>query len=84
MHYIYCYTNLINGKKYIGQTTNINRRKNEHLSSASNPNHKDYNVLFHIKLRQYGIENFNFEILEEKYTGYKRKTLMLKMKKDII
>lgn len=65
MHYIYCYTNLINGKKHIGQTTNINRRKSEHLSSANNSNHKDYNALFHIKLRQYGIENFNFEILEE-------------------
>ena len=65
MHYIYCYTNLINGKKHIGQTTNINRRKSEHLSSANNSNHKDYNALFHIKLRQSGIENCNFEILEE-------------------
>lgn len=68
MHYIYCYTNKKNNHKYIGQTNNLNRRKKEHLSAANNPNSKDYNDLFHSKLREYGIENFNLEVLEILYT----------------
>lgn len=65
MYYIYCYTNNLNGKKYIGQTNAIGRRKGEHKYAAFNPDAKDYNLLFHQKLRQYGLENFTFEILEE-------------------
>lgn len=65
MNYIYCYTNKLNGKKYVGQTNNIDRRKREHRSAANNPNNKDYNYLFHQKLREYGEENFIFSILEE-------------------
>ena len=65
MNYIYCYTNKINGKKYVGQTNNIERRKREHISVAFNPNSKDYEYLFHKKLREYGLDNFIFSILEE-------------------
>ncbi len=65
MYYIYCYTNNLNGKKYIGQTSAIGRRKGEHKYAAFNPDAKDYNLLFHQKIRQYGLENFTFEVLEE-------------------
>lgn len=65
MNYIYCYTNKINRKKYVGQTNNIERRKHEHISAAFNPNSKDYKYLFHKKLREYGPDNFIFSILEE-------------------
>lgn len=65
MYYIYCYTNIINGKKYIGQTNNLLRRKLEHKSTAFNKNSSEYNLLFHQKLRQYGLENFKIEILEQ-------------------
>lgn len=65
MYYIYCYTNLINQKKYVGQTNNIARRKSEHKYSSFHPCDKDYNSLFHQKIRQYGLNNFSFEILEE-------------------
>lgn len=65
MYYIYCYTNLINQKKYVGQTNNITRRKAEHKYSATHPADKDYNSLFHKKMREYGSDNFSFEILEK-------------------
>lgn len=65
MYYIYCYTNKVTNRKYVGQTNNIDRRKREHLSCANNELSKSYNDLFHKKLREYGEENFIFSILEE-------------------
>ena len=66
MNYIYAFQNIINGKWYVGQTIQQpNERKNQHINSAYNPNDKDYNVLFHQKIRQYGQNNFIFTILEE-------------------
>lgn len=65
MHYIYCYRNKINGHKYVGQTNNLGVRYSAHKSQAYNPNSKDYNCLFHKKIRQYGLENFDFYCLEE-------------------
>ena len=65
MYYIYCYTNKINGHKYVGQTSYPARRKSEHKYAAFTPSSEEYNLLFHKKLRQYGEENFSFEILEE-------------------
>ena len=68
MYYIYKYTNKINGHSYIGQTNNLERRKREHLSTAFNPKSCSYNSLFHQKMRQYGKENFDFEVLEKIYS----------------
>ena len=65
MYYIYCYTNKITNRKYVGQTNNIERRKREHRSCALNEKNSSYNDLFHTKLRQYGEENFEFNIVEE-------------------
>ena len=65
MYYIYCYTNNINDHKYVGQTSYPARRKSEHKYAAFTPSSEEYNLLFHKKLRQYGEENFSFEILEE-------------------
>lgn len=67
MHYIYCYINKINQHKYVGQTNNIKRRCREHISSSYNKNSCSYDALFHKKIRQYGIENFDFKILETIY-----------------
>ena len=60
-HYncIYMYENKINGKKYIGQTTNFNRRCREHLNG-------DY--LIDKAIKKYGIENFDITILHENLT----------------
>ena len=68
MHYIYCYTNKINQHKYVGQTNNLQRRINEHKSCAFNEKASSYNDLIHKKIRQYGIENFQIDVLETLYT----------------
>lgn len=64
MNYIYCYTNLINGKVYIGQTNNIERRIREHKSNAFNDKSVNYNNIIHKAFRKYGYENFSIDILE--------------------
>ena len=68
MYYIYCYTNKINQHKYVGRTNNLRRRYREHWNNANNPTAEDYNTLFHKKLREYGLENFNFQVLETIYS----------------
>lgn len=65
MYYIYCYTNNANKKTYVGQTNSPTRRRSEHKYAAFTPTSPEYNFLFHRKLREYGLENFKFEILEE-------------------
>lgn len=60
---IYLATNLINGKKYVGQTKDkrLDRRIQEHLYDAAD---KTKNVAFHNALNKYRIENFKVEIIE--------------------
>ena len=62
---IYKFINKINGKLYIGQSKNLNCRKKQHFKNAFNPNNRDYDCLFHRAIRKYGIDNFDFQILEE-------------------
>lgn len=63
MGIIYCYTNRINGKKYVGQTINPEQRYNAHKSNYQNPNNTEYNSLIHKAFRKYGFDNFTYEIL---------------------
>ena len=56
---IYKAMNLIDGKIYIGQTNNLERRIREHRSHVL----KDGGA-FHDEIRKVGIENFRFDILE--------------------
>lgn len=65
MGIIYCYTNLINGKKYIGQTINPSQRYSAHKSSYQNEKDSEYNSIFHQALRKYGWDNFQYEVLAE-------------------
>lgn len=62
---IYKITNAINGKSYIGQSTNIHRRWQAEIASSSNVNSHSYDYPLMRALRKYGIENFRFEIIEE-------------------
>lgn len=64
MGIIYCFTNKINNKKYIGQSINDdNGRYNRHIYAATHEAASDYDSPFHRALRKYGIENFDYQIL---------------------
>ena len=63
---IYCYTNIVDGKKYVGQAVNFNKRRKQHVNDSYNKNKKyDHNMPFHRAIRKYGIENFKVKILKE-------------------
>lgn len=60
--YIYCITNNVNNKKYIGQThKTIHRRFSLHISDAK----RGEGFALHAAIRKYGEENFNVIKLEE-------------------
>lgn len=61
---IYKFTNLVNGKIYIGQTKNsLRKRVISHLSQSNN-NNKHKKHYFQRALYKYGLTNFDIEILE--------------------
>lgn len=63
MGYIYCITNLINSKKYVGKTTsNLKRRFREHCSDAFKERCEKRPL--YDAMRKYGIENFRIQELE--------------------
>ena len=66
-HYncIYMYVDKINGKCYIGQAKDFNKRHSKHLHSSKSKNDKDYKLPIHNAIRKYGIDNFNIIILKE-------------------
>ena len=62
---IYKITNLINGQSYIGQSVDIEKRWLKEQQSAFNVNNSSYNYPISCAFRKYGIDNFQFEVLEE-------------------
>ena len=58
---IYCIENLKNGKKYIGQSVDLEKRKHEHFSLLKGNNHS--NTHLQNSYNKYGEENFKFRIL---------------------
>lgn len=64
MGIIYCFTNKINGKKYIGQTRNPKDRYLSHIHyDMNNKNSPGYNLPLPRAMRKYGLDNFEYEIL---------------------
>lgn len=62
---IYKITNKLNNKVYIGQSVNISYRWTAHRCRPFNKNSNQYNNPLYKAIRKYGIENFQFEVLEE-------------------
>lgn len=61
---IYCITNKINNKKYIGSTIiNPQIRFKQHVYNANHENTHQHNYPLYLAFRKYGLDNFNFEIL---------------------
>ena len=64
--YIYKITNNINGKSYIGQTKRtIEKRWQDHLSSAFSQSQHSYNYPLYIDIRKYGVKNFEITTIEK-------------------
>lgn len=61
MGIIYCYTNKVNGKKYIGQTLYPSQRKRSHRFNVN----EGVKNKFYDAVRCYGWESFSYEVLEE-------------------
>ena len=62
---IYRITNKINGKKYIGQSVNIEKRWTNEIASAFNENSASFSYPLSRAFRKYGIQNFSFEVVQE-------------------
>lgn len=62
---IYRIFNKITGKSYIGQSKNIQKRIKDHWRIYKNSNSLEYNNQIHTGMREEGINNFDYEIIEE-------------------
>ena len=64
MGYIYCITNLVNGKQYVGKTTySVTKRFKEHCKDSSKRRNEKRPL--YDAMNKYGIENFVVEQLCE-------------------
>ena len=59
---VYCIKNLVNGKKYIGSSINVFKRKNRHFSELKNLKHK--NIKLQRSFNKHGRDNFIFYVIE--------------------
>jgi len=61
---IYCFENLIDNKKYVGQSKHITKREQEHLYILKSKKKKD-SIYFQNAYNKYNKKNFKFWIVEE-------------------
>lgn len=60
---IYCIRNIINNKVYIGQTSDFEKRKKEHIKKLNINLHHNKHLQY--SWNKYGSDNFVFEILKD-------------------
>ena len=61
MHYLYCITNLLNNKVYIGQTIMPEKRWTNHKYDSKKEKPPEY---IHRAMAKYGVDNFTFKIID--------------------
>ena len=62
--YIYCISNAINNKLYVGKTlSSLKERLREHITDAKKP-HRENRPLYRA-MNKYGSDNFTISLLEE-------------------
>jgi len=61
---IYKITNKVNDHCYVGQSIDIENRFKTHINVLHNKNQATYNYPLYRAMRKYGINNFEFEVLE--------------------
>ena len=64
MYQIYKITNKKNGMVYIGSSIEVERRWRQHKEASINENDHHYNYPLMVAFREFGINNFIFEIVE--------------------
>lgn len=67
---IYKITNLINGKCYIGQTSNAKLRFRQHKNKGYG---QEQNKILYYAFDKYGLENFSFEVIEKDREDYNQR-----------
>jgi S-adenosylmethionine decarboxylase len=60
---VYCITNTLDGKRYIGKSINPSSRWGHHVWLSEHPKHKHHRYL-HAAMAKHGVSNFTFHVLE--------------------
>ena len=67
MFVVYKITNLIENKCYIGSSVRVEKRWQQHINASNNPNSPHYDYPLYKAFRQFGLENFIFEIIADDF-----------------
>lgn len=73
--YIYIILNKVNNKFYLGSTNNPHKRKLRHFRELSNNKH--HSILLQRAINKYGIDNFEFILIETNVNYVKREQYLL-------
>lgn len=62
---IYCYENMLNGVKYVGQSINLKKRKWTHARVFKGEHKDSLGSYFYNAVKKYGVDNFEYSILKK-------------------
>ena len=69
MFTVYKITNKINNMCYIGSSIRVEKRWRDHKNASKNPNNPHYNYPLYQAFREFGIDNFLFEIISDNFNS---------------